>query len=67
MMFLTRMDLDITADGPLREFRKLPDLSKEPRGIYPGSDYSPRTFLTISSAMFVGTSAYESNSIEYDA
>src|SRR6187549_3505773 len=30
-------------------------------------DYSPRTFLMISSAMFVGTSAYESNSIEYDA
>jgi hypothetical protein len=32
-----------------------------------GPDYSPRTFLTISSAMFEGTSAYESNSIEYDA
>src|SRR6185312_3654873 len=30
-------------------------------------DHSPRTFLTISSAMPVGTSAYESNSIEYDA
>ena len=32
-----------------------------------GPDYSPRTFLMISSAMFEGTSAYESNSIEYDA
>ena len=32
-----------------------------------GWDYSPRAFLTISSAMFEGTSAYESNSIEYDA
>src|SRR3954447_8232927 len=31
------------------------------------SDYSPRTFLTISSAMPEGTSAYESNSMEYDA
>src|SRR5690606_17420229 len=30
-------------------------------------DHSPRTFLMISSAMFVGTSAYESNSIEYEA
>src|SRR5215212_10421861 len=30
-------------------------------------DHSPRTFLTISSAMPAGTSAYESNSIEYDA
>src|SRR5690606_8310781 len=30
-------------------------------------DYSPRTFLMISSAMFVGTSAYESNSIAYEA
>src|SRR5688500_11961859 len=30
-------------------------------------DYSPRTFLMISSAMFEGTSAYESNSIEYEA
>src|SRR5687767_9834696 len=33
----------------------------------PGEIYSPRIFLMISSAMFVGTSAYESNSIEYDA
>src|SRR3954452_10562123 len=32
-----------------------------------GQAYSPRTFLMISSAMFVGTSAYESNSIEYEA
>src|SRR4026207_386797 len=32
-----------------------------------GDGYSPRTFLMISSAMFVGTSAYESNSIEYEA
>ncbi len=30
-------------------------------------DYSPRAFLMISSATFVGTSAYESNSIEYEA
>src|SRR3954469_15988393 len=30
-------------------------------------NYSPRTFLMISSATFEGTSAYESNSIEYDA
>ncbi len=33
----------------------------------PLADHSPRTFLTISSAMPAGTSAYESNSIEYDA
>src|SRR5215218_2043108 len=33
----------------------------------PAEYYSPRTFLMISSAMFVGTSAYESNSIEYEA
>src|SRR6476620_12601025 len=31
------------------------------------TNYSPRTFLMISSATFCGTSAYESNSIEYDA
>ena len=31
------------------------------------TNYSPRAFLMISSAMFVGTSAYESNSIEYEA
>src|SRR6476620_3696084 len=31
------------------------------------TNYSPRTFLMISSAMFEGTSAYESNSIEYEA